>query len=74
MVALFDEPFTSLDVEGRALTSQVIEEIRSTGAIVILCTHHPEIGARHCDRAIRLDNGRVAWSGRPEDATLERIE
>ncbi len=73
-LALFDEPFTSLDAEGRALTSRVIEEIRATGAIVIVCTHHPEIGARHCDTAIRLEAGRIAWSGPAADARMVGTE
>jgi heme exporter protein A len=73
-VALFDEPFTSLDTEGRALTGDVIDEIRATGASVILCTHHPEIGARHCETAIRLDAGRIAWKGPASEAALVGVE
>ncbi|HMV66714.1 MAG TPA: heme ABC exporter ATP-binding protein CcmA [Myxococcota bacterium] len=73
-LALFDEPFTSLDVEGRALMGTIIDEVRAAGATVVLCTHHPEIGARHCERAIRLEGGRVAWRGPAREASLVGVE
>jgi heme exporter protein A len=62
-LALFDEPFTSLDAEGRELMSEVIDAARADGAITVLCTHHPQIGARHCDRAMRLEQGQIVWTG-----------
>lgn len=73
-LALFDEPFTSLDTDGRALMGAVIDEVRASGAIVVLCTHHPAIGARHCEQAIRLDGGRVSWQGPAADAALVGVE
>jgi heme exporter protein A len=67
-LALFDEPFTSLDVEGRALVHDVLDELAASGATLIVSTHHPESGARHCARALRLGDGRVVWEGPAADA------
>ncbi len=67
-LALFDEPFTNLDAEGRALVSDVIDEVRAQGALTIVCTHLPDLGARHCDTALVLDDGQVAWRGAAADA------
>lgn len=67
-LALFDEPFTNLDAEGRALVSEVIDEVRAQGALTVVCTHLPDLGARHCDTALVLDDGQVAWRGAAADA------
>jgi heme exporter protein A len=67
-LALFDEPFTNLDADGRALVSTVIDEVRAQGALTVVCTHLPDLGARHCDDALVLDDGQVAWRGPALDA------
>jgi heme exporter protein A len=58
-VALFDEPFASLDPEGRDLVAGVLAELRAQGTTLIVATHLPAEGRRVCDREIRLESGRV---------------
>jgi heme exporter protein A len=70
-LVLFDEPFSALDPAGRQLVAQIIHEVRDAGATLILCTHHPRIGARFCDEAIRLDTGRIVWRGPAAEARDE---
>lgn len=62
-LALLDEPYTNLDAQGRDLVGGVLDELRGQGATLIVSTHEPELARRHCDQAVRLDEGCVAWSG-----------
>lgn len=62
-LALFDEPFSALDPQGRELVGEVLQEIRGSGSTLVLSTHHHALGARYCDTAIRLEAGQVAWRG-----------
>lgn len=62
-LALLDEPFTNLDAEGMRLVADVLDELRAEGATLVLSTHTPELGRRHCERALRLEEGRVVWEG-----------
>lgn len=62
-VLLLDEPYAQLDPVGFALIDSLVREARERGATVVLVTHVLE-GARDlCDRAIRLDGGRIVWAG-----------
>lgn len=69
-LVLFDEPFTALDPEGRAMLGGVLRDIRATGATLVLSTHHPEIAGEFCDTAARLEDGRIVWRGLPADAPV----
>jgi heme exporter protein A len=73
-LALLDEPFTNLDAEGTALVGAVIDELKADGASVILSTHTPDLGRRHCERALRLEDGRVAWAGPASEAVARAGE
>lgn len=67
-LALFDEPFTALDPDGRTMMADVIRELRASGCTLVLSTHLPHIAAPLCDTAIRLDGGAVTWRGHPSHA------
>lgn len=67
-LVLLDEPFTSLDVEGRALVHEIVDELRQGGATLVLSTHLAAEGARHCQQAIRLEAGKIVWRGAATDA------
>lgn len=62
-VVLLDEPYGELDPPGFALLDGVIAELRSRGATVIMATHLVERGRQLCERALLLEEGRLAWSG-----------
>ncbi len=73
-LALLDEPYTNLDADGRALVGHVIDELRGRGASVIVSTHEPELARRHCDAAVLLQAGEVAWRGAPDAAPVIGVE
>ena len=62
-VVLLDEPYGELDPPGFALLDSVISELRARAATVIMATHLVDRGRALCDRALLLEEGRLAWSG-----------
>ncbi len=62
-VLLLDEPYAQLDPAGFALIDSVVRGARERGATVVLVTHVLEGARELCDRAIRLDAGRIVWAG-----------
>lgn len=59
-VVLFDEPYAQLDPSGFALVDEVVRELKSRGATVMMATHQLERGATLADQMIVLEQGRVA--------------
>jgi heme exporter protein A len=62
-IVLLDEPYGELDPPGFALLDRVISELRARAATVIMATHLVDRGRVLCDRALMLEEGRLAWSG-----------
>jgi heme exporter protein A len=62
-VALLDEPYGELDPPGFRLVDGVLDQLRRRGATVLMATHLVERGREHCDRALVLSGGGVAWDG-----------
>jgi heme exporter protein A len=58
-IAFLDEPFGQLDPEGFALIEEVVAELKSSGATVMIATHQIERVARIADVHLALENGRV---------------
>jgi heme exporter protein A len=58
-IAFLDEPFGQLDPEGFALIEEVVAELKSSGATVIIATHQIERVERIADVHLALENGRV---------------
>ncbi len=65
-LVLLDEPFTALDPPGRELMLSVVEDLKQTGASVLMATHLPPVAARVCEHAVALESGRVLYDG-PSD-------
>lgn len=58
-VLFADEPTGNLDqATGRAIIELLFALRRETGTALVLVTHDPELAA-HCDRRLRLSNGRL---------------
>ncbi|WP_130011431.1 ABC transporter ATP-binding protein [Serinicoccus sediminis] len=68
-VLLLDEPTVGLDPENVVLVGEAITEL-SRGRTSVLITHDLDV-ARLADRVVVLDQGRVTWTGKPEDAPLD---
>ena len=62
-IVLLDEPYGELDPPGFALLDDVIAELHSRGASVIMATHLVDRGRLLCERALLLEEGRLVWSG-----------
>ena len=58
-VAMLDEPYGQLDPEGFAMVDEVIAELKSQGATVLVATHQVDRVATFADQVIHLEAGRV---------------
>ncbi len=61
---VLDEPTAMLDSAGRESVLALIERLRAQGVGILFVTHHLA-DVIHADRAIVLDEGRVAFTGTP---------
>jgi ABC-2 type transport system ATP-binding protein len=62
-VAFLDEPTAGVDPEGRLTIRQVIADLRTAGAAVLLTTHELEEAERLADRIVIINHGRVVAAG-----------
>jgi heme exporter protein A len=58
-VAFFDEPYGQLDPEGFRLVDLVIQELKASGATVLVATHQVEHVVGYADCSITLEAGRI---------------
>lgn len=59
-IAVFlDEPTTGLDPQARRKLWELINQIKSKGATVIITTHYMEEAQTLCDRVAIMDDGRI---------------
>jgi ABC-2 type transport system ATP-binding protein/sodium transport system ATP-binding protein len=66
-VMLLDEPTLGLDVLGSQMVAEYIENLRTEGKAVILCTHRLDEAERLCSRFGLLHRGRIVIEGTLED-------
>ena len=62
-LVVLDEPYGELDPPGFELLDGAIAELKARGATVVMATHLVERGRQLCERALLLEDGRLAWSG-----------
>ena len=68
-VAFLDEPTAGVDPAGRQVVRQVIRDLASAGAAVVLTTHELDEAARLADQVVIVDRGRVVAAGAPAELT-----
>lgn len=56
---LLDEPYASLDEDGRELVDALLREARAEGRTVLLASHQPERVAPLVDAVLEIDGGRL---------------
>lgn len=56
---LLDEPYASLDEDGRVLVDDLLDEAKRDGRTVLVVSHEPERLVGRVDAAIRLEQGRL---------------
>lgn len=66
-VLLMDEWFSAGDAEFKDKAQARLERLVTDAEILVIATHDMETARMWCDRAIRLDAGRVVADGRLED-------
>lgn len=71
-ILILDEPTTGLDAEGGRRVMELALAARARGACVVLITHSMRLVAGHCDRALALKDGKVAFDGAPRRLFSER--
>jgi len=64
---LFDEPTSGLDPDSRAEVYETIDELRASGATVLVSTHALEEIERRVDRAAIVHGGRLVAAGSLEE-------
>jgi heme exporter protein A len=64
---LVDEPFATVDRDGRALMGKVLTQMREAGTTMVMASHMPRAAGRFCTTAIHLDGGQIVWRGSPKD-------
>jgi putative ABC transport system ATP-binding protein len=58
-ILLADEPTGNLDSRTTREIMQLFDELHEEGQTIIMVTHEPDVAA-HCNRVIRLEDGKVA--------------
>jgi ABC-2 type transport system ATP-binding protein len=64
-VVFLDEPTAGIDATGRQVVRDVIGELRTGGACVLVTTHDLHEAERVADRVIIVDRGRIVADGTP---------
>lgn len=72
-ILLLDEPFSSLDPESRVFLLQKIKGLSKKGMTVITVTHNSDILSQ-MDRVILLKEGKVGYSGKPDNILSSRYK
>jgi ABC-2 type transport system ATP-binding protein len=66
-----DEPTAGMDPHARAATWDLVRELRSGGATVLLTTHGMDEAEQLCDRCAIVDRGHLVALGTPTELTSE---
>jgi ABC-2 type transport system ATP-binding protein len=65
-IVFLDEPTTGLDPQARRNLWDLIKDIRSKGATVIITTHYMDEAEQLCDRIAILDEGKIIALASPD--------
>ena len=68
-LVFLDEPSAGLDVAGRRLVHDLVDELRSQGVGVLLATHDQAEAEALADHVVIIDRGRVVAQGSPAELT-----
>jgi lipopolysaccharide export system ATP-binding protein len=65
-VLVCDEPFAGIDPAGAERMGDLLRQLATGGAAVVLADHHVAEALRVCDRAVLLVDGKIEASGTPD--------
>jgi len=66
LIVVFDEPTTGLDPHAKYLVWKKLEELKTEGITLILCTQNMEEAAYLCDRVAIMDHGKILSLDTPQ--------
>ncbi len=72
-ILLLDEPTVGVDPQSRERIYEMMQELTSTGAAVLLTTHQLEEVETRCDRIIIMDHGSIVADGVLRDLVQHAI-
>lgn len=67
-LVLLDEPYAQLDPPGHAFVDRLLADLHARGRTVVVSTHMVARVATLCQDAVRMEKGRISWSGPAADA------
>ena len=67
-ILLADEPTGNLDSKTSQEIMALIDQLHQQGQTIIMVTHEPDIAA-HCERVIRLEDGKVESDIRQDEVS-----
>ncbi|TWE11774.1 iron complex transport system ATP-binding protein [Rudaeicoccus suwonensis] len=75
-VLLLDEPTSALDIGHQQHVLELVDELRASQDLTVLCTMHDlTLAGQFCDRLTLLHHGRVEAEGTPREVvTRERVQ
>ncbi len=66
-ILLMDEPAYGLDYSAYEALVQALRKLKDSGISILMTTHSPELAFLISDRILFLDQGRLVFSGKPEE-------
>ncbi len=72
-IVFLDEPTTGLDPQARRQFWALVQEVRKSGATVVLTTHYMEEAYELCDEIAIMDRGRIIAQGSPDQLLREHF-
>jgi ABC-2 type transport system ATP-binding protein len=72
-VVFLDEPTAMIDPAARGVVRDIIRDLRSDGACVVLTTHDLDDAERLADNIVIMDNGIVVAQGTPAELTAAQV-
>jgi ABC-type multidrug transport system ATPase subunit len=69
---LADEPLDGLDPPSRAVFFELLAEVRTAGAAVVVSTHRPDVIAA-ASRCLGIREGRLVYDGPPDPEAIEEF-
>ncbi len=66
-ILLLDEPTTGLDPQARRHLWDIITNLKTAGATIILTTHYMDEAEALCDRIVIVDHGEIIAEGEPRN-------
>jgi heme ABC exporter ATP-binding subunit CcmA len=72
-VVLLDEPYGALDPPGFALVDTVIQELKASGATILMATHQWERAAALCELAVVMEQGKAVWQGPASEVSHHEV-